>query len=145
MSKKLVMKNQQFQKSTKTTSFANLILVSAVVSMLKIYLNHKFQWPQESLNCGQVIWPSGFGNYFVCKRFVVQTLLWSLEFVIQINIEHDIIVVWNLPQSWNISTMKFFFYFIYNALFVLEIFKFLYFYLLLFFSLSAIALEVDPR
>ena len=48
------MKNQQFQKSTKTTSFANLILVSAVVSMLKIYLNHKFQWPQESLNCKSV-------------------------------------------------------------------------------------------
>ena len=28
------------------------------------------------------------GNYFVCKRFAVQTLLWSLGFVIQTNLEH---------------------------------------------------------
>ena len=36
-------------------------------------------------------------------------------------------------------------YFIEKALFVLEIFKFLYIRLPLFFSLSAIALEVDSR
>ena len=41
--------------------------------------------------------------------------------------------------------MKNVFCFIKKALFVLEIFKFLYFSLPLFFSLSAIALEVDPR
>ena len=41
--------------------------------------------------------------------------------------------------------MKNVFYFIEKALFVLEIFKFLYFRFHLFFSLSAIALEVDPR
>ena len=35
--------------------------------------------------------PSGLGNYFVCKRFAVQTLLWSLEFVIQINLKHNTI------------------------------------------------------
>ena len=38
----------------------------------------------------------GLGNYFVCKRFPVQTLLWSVEFVIQINLEHNTIAVWNL-------------------------------------------------
>ena len=43
------------------------------------------------------------------------------------------------------KTMKNVFYFIEKALFVLEIFKFLYFCLPLFFSISAIALEVDPR
>ena len=32
---------------------------------------------------------SELDNYFVCKRFAVQTLLWSLEFVININLEHD--------------------------------------------------------
>ena len=37
--------------------------------------------------------PSGLGNYFICKRFAVQTLLWSLEFAIQINLEHDTIAV----------------------------------------------------
>ena len=36
---------------------------------------------------------SGLGNYFVCKRFAVQILMWSLEFVIQINLEHDTIAV----------------------------------------------------
>ena len=43
-------------------------------------------------------------NYFLCKRFAVQTLLWSLEFVIQINLEHDTITVLNLARSWSIST-----------------------------------------
>ena len=37
--------------------------------------------------------PSGLGNYFACKRFAVQTLLRSLEFAIQINLEHDTITV----------------------------------------------------
>ena len=43
------------------------------------------------------------GNYFVCKRFTVQTLLWSLEFAMQINLERDTIAVWNLARSWSIS------------------------------------------
>ena len=43
------------------------------------------------------------------------------------------------------KTMKNVFYFIEKALFVLEILKFLQFRLPLFFTLSAIALEVDPR
>ena len=37
------------------------------------------------------IWSSylnrGLGNYFACKRFTVQTLLWPLEIVIRINLE----------------------------------------------------------
>ena len=41
------------------------------------------------------------------------------------------------------KTMKNVSYFIFKALFVLEIFKFSYFCLSLFFSLSAIALEAD--
>ena len=40
----------------------------------------------------------------MCKRFAIQTLLWSLEFVIQINIEHDTITVWNVARGWSIST-----------------------------------------
>ena len=67
--------------------------------MLEIYLDHKFHWPQEVLNC----W---LGNYFICKRFTVQTLLCWLEFVIQINLEHNTIAVWNLVQSWSISIKK---------------------------------------
>ena len=52
------------------------------------------------VSCSMSIWitntsdHSGLGNYFVCKRFTVQTLLWSLEFVIQVNLEPDIIAVW---------------------------------------------------
>ena len=42
--------------------------------------------------------PSGLGNDFVCKRFAVQILLWSMEFVILINLEHGIkIFIYN----WN--------------------------------------------
>ena len=43
------------------------------------------------------------------------------------------------------KTMKGVFYFILKAFFVLEMFNFLYFHLPLFFSLSTIALELDPR
>ena len=57
--------------------------------MLKIYLGR----------------PSGSSNYFTCKRFAVQTLLQSLEFVTQINLEQNIIAVWNLAQSWSISIL----------------------------------------
>ena len=73
------------------------------------FLDHKFQLPKHSLNCESLAyevvtsWPSGLGNYFICKRFAVQTLLWSLEFVIQINPQHNTITVWNLVQSWSIS------------------------------------------
>ena len=35
----------------------------------------------------------GLGNYFACKRFAVQTLLWSQDFVIQTNLEHVAIAV----------------------------------------------------
>ena len=45
------------------------------------------------------LWPSGLGNYFVCKRFAVQTLLWLLEFVIQINLEYDTIEVSDLART----------------------------------------------
>ena len=72
--------------------------------VLKICLDHKFQWLQEGLNYESLkynivtepTWPSGFVNYFVSKRFAVQTLLWSLEFVILINLEHDTIAVFLL-------------------------------------------------
>ena len=50
---------------------------------------------------GDSKWPSGLGNFFVCKRFAVQTLLWSLEFVIQINLGYDTIKVLR------VSTQKF--------------------------------------
>ena len=39
------------------------------------------------------LWLSGLGNCIVCKRFAVQTLLWLLKFVIQINLEHGTIKV----------------------------------------------------
>ena len=43
---------------------------------------------KQSILCDSVMF-SGLGKDFVCKRFAVPTLLWSLEFVIQINLEHD--------------------------------------------------------
>ena len=49
------------------------------------------------------------------------------------------------PNDSPSKAMKDAFYFILKALFILKIFIFLYFHLPLFFSLSAIALELDPR
>ena len=49
------------------------------------------------------------------------------------------------PNDSPSKTMKNIFYFILKALFILEIFRFLYFGLPLFFSVSTIVLEVDPR
>ena len=49
------------------------------------------------------------------------------------------------PNDSPSKTMKNVFYFIKKALFILKIFKFLYLCLSLFFSLSAIAFEVDAR
>ena len=34
----------------------------------------------------QPLWPSGLGSYSVCKRFAVQTLLWSLSSFLNLNI-----------------------------------------------------------
>ena len=50
--------------------------------------------------------PNGLHNYFSCTRFAVPTLLSPLEVVIQINLEHDTIAVWNLARSWTILTKK---------------------------------------
>ena len=49
------------------------------------------------------------------------------------------------PNDSPSKTMKNVFYFIQKALFVLEIFKFFYFRLPLFFPLSVMALDVDRR
>ena len=52
-------------------------------------------------NLSQVsLWPNGLVNYFVYKRFAVQIFLWLLEFVIQINLEHDTIaIIYNLNKN----------------------------------------------
>ena len=65
--------------------------------MLEIYLNHKFQWLQEGLNFESLA-------YEVVTQPSRPWPLWSLEFVIQINLENDTITVWNLARSWSIST-----------------------------------------
>ena len=41
----------------------------------------------------RALWPSELDNYFVCKRFAVQTLFRTLEFIIQVNLEHDTIAI----------------------------------------------------
>ena len=47
-------------------------------------------------NHNSVVLKIYLGNYFVCIRFTIQTLLWPLEFEIQINLQHVTIAVWNL-------------------------------------------------
>ena len=62
-------------------------------SVSTVNLLHKKSLP--NLLGHKLLWPSGLGNDFECKRFTVQTLLWSLEFVIQINLEQNTIkIIW---------------------------------------------------
>ena len=51
----------------------------------------QISWIQSSYLTHYVIGPNYYFvcNYFICKRLAVQTLLWSLEFVIKINLEPD--------------------------------------------------------
>ena len=39
------------------------------------------------------LWRSRLDNKIVCMSFAVQSLLWSLESVIHVNLEHDIIAI----------------------------------------------------
>ena len=43
---------------------------------------------QICLTCW-ALWASGLGNYLVRKGFAIETILWLLGFVIQINLEHE--------------------------------------------------------
>ena len=60
--------------------------------VLEIYLDHKFQWTKEGLNCASL-------SYQVVTKptkpsaltLTVQTLLWSLEFAIERNLEYNTI------------------------------------------------------
>ena len=49
---------------------------------------------------------SGFGNYIACKGFAVQTLLWSLEFVIRKNFEHGTIAVKKIKSAYSMYLTK---------------------------------------
>ena len=83
--------------------FSNDVSICNLLSVKCVSMNNQeCKIRPEILNIN--LWPSGLGNFIVCKRFAVQTLLWSLEFVIQINFEHNTIAVSNLAQSWSIST-----------------------------------------
>ena len=63
---------------------------------LEILMDHKFQGCHRRVRNGNLLrtlwfWPSALGNCI--KRFAVQTLLWSLEFAIHQNLQHDTIPV----------------------------------------------------
>ena len=63
---------------------------------LEILMDHKFQGCHRRVQNGNLLrtlwfWPSALGNCI--KRFAVQTLLWSLEFAIHQNLQHDTIPV----------------------------------------------------
>ena len=75
------------------------------VQMLEILIDHKFQWPQEGLNfepltCNAVTKPTiELANCIACKKFAIQILLWSLEFAIYQNLEHNTIAASHLARS----------------------------------------------
>lgn len=73
-----VLKQKRISKTLQI--WANL--ETAKVSCSWFILDHKFQWSLESLNCKLVTY-KGSNNYTICKRFAIQTLLWSLEWLLQ--------------------------------------------------------------
>ena len=62
-------------------------------SVLIIHLTYLTLWPRKLSNC------------IACKRFAVQSLLWSLEFLIHRNLKHHDIAVSNVARSWSISSV----------------------------------------
>ena len=78
--------------STKNKVYSFLLFQFVSKKLIVMTQNWVIQVP-SSMNSSLGLWPSGFGNYFVCKRFAVQTLLRSPEFLIQVSLEHDTNVV----------------------------------------------------
>ena len=64
---------------------------------------HRRIWTAYVFDIKQLPNPKDLMAYFVCKRFAVQTFLWSMKFGIQTNLDYDTITVWNLSRSWSIS------------------------------------------
>ena len=90
-----------------------------------IVLCLRFIWITNSSDHRRALWPNGLGNYFVCKTFAVHTLLWSLEFVVQINLEHDTITVQKRypnyigkmsVRTWRLLVMSSYFFYELNSL-----------------------------
>ena len=79
---KIKVQNRENQDPDSLNIIAEKLMNNCDSAVLEIYLDHKFQWPHEGPQ---------------------ETLLWSLEFVIQINLQHDAVAVWNLTGSWNIK------------------------------------------
>ena len=71
--------------------------------------DHRRVWTANLLHTREASRLSGLGNYFVCKRFAVQNLLWLLELVIQTNLDNETIAVLNLARSWSILKHEIFF------------------------------------
>ena len=90
---------KQKSQSLLLFSYRVCLFVAAKIIIKILQLRAKFQ--TTMVLCSRFIWIAdvsdhrrvshGLGNDFVYNRFAVQTLLWSLEFVIQINLEHDTI------------------------------------------------------
>ena len=78
-----------------------------------LFTLHNKEMQSKSLSSSSSLYPySGLVNYLVCKRFRVQTLLWSLVFLIEINLEHDASAaswsIWKSEMKWQcFQTNKF--------------------------------------
>ena len=84
----------------------------------------------------KVLWPSGLGSYFICKKLADQILLWSLEFVAQSksrarnhhNLKLDSKLKY-LNKNWIIMMLLITKYFRYSFFFLLSIFRSSLYYL----------------
>ena len=95
-----------------------LLFIEIILAIDDFSSKSRFKWWIKNWNCGGALFdtyfgsqisvtlevrPRKLGNYLACKTFAVQTIQWSMEFVIQKNLEHNTIAVWSLAQRWSIS------------------------------------------
>ena len=103
----LIVNHKSRSVKSNTVDISSALMLLEVLLSTSIIGNHRchIAWRYQDIKVRNII----VVNYWIIynlnfnKRLPVETLLWSLEFVIQINLEQDTIAVWNLNQKLSIS------------------------------------------
>ena len=103
----LIVNHKSRSVKSNTVDISSALMLLEVLLSTSIIGNHRchIAWTYRDIKVRNII----VVDYWIIynlnfnKRLPVETLLWSLEFVIQINLEQDTIAVWNLNQKLSIS------------------------------------------
>ena len=106
----LIVNHKSRSVKSNTVDISSALMLLEVLLSTSIIGNHRchIAWRYQDIKVRNII----VVNYWIIynlnfnKRLPVETLLWSLEFVIQINLEQDTIAVWNLNQTRHHCSLK---------------------------------------